>query len=130
MEGCASDARGESKSTDAGSPGFTGAEFAVNSAVVDTGAAGTTGTAGASGVAEGKFSGAPGSKDVDNAEESSATGATGFWTMGSVTFGAGRITDFASATLGPPSLTTETESAGLAAGILGTMFTAGPSTLS
>src|SRR5260370_7363286 len=40
MEACASDARGESKSKDAGSPGFTGPELALNSAVSTTGAPG------------------------------------------------------------------------------------------
>src|SRR5260370_2782137 len=109
--------------------GTTGAEFTDTSGMVDTGATGTASTTGGSGVAEGSFRGAAGSKDVDNVEESGATGATGFCTTGSTTFAAGGITVFAPAGFGSPSLTTETGTPGFAAMTPGVTFAAGASTL-
>src|SRR6267378_5307756 len=119
MEACASDARGESKSADSGATVFTGAGFTEDCGVADTGAAGPTGTTDGSGIVEGGYSGASGSKDVDNVEESGATGAAGFCATGSASFGAGGIDNFASASFGSASFTTEIGTAGFAARVLG-----------
>src|SRR5260370_16580295 len=94
MEACTSEARGESKSTDAGATGCTGAGVTVNSGVAETGATSTAGTTDSRGAVERRLSGASGSKDVDNVEDSRGTGATGFFTRGSSTFGAGGLTAF------------------------------------
>src|SRR6267378_3675453 len=96
MEACASDARGESKSADSGAAGFTGAGFTENCGAADAGATGATGTTGGGGVVDGRYSGASGSKDVDKAEESGATGAAGFCTTEIGTTG------FAARVLGVP----------------------------
>src|SRR6266852_6365577 len=74
-EAWASEARGESKSTDWDATGFTGARITGTSGMVLIGATGRTGTTGRSGVAEGKLSGASGSKDEDKVDERGATGA-------------------------------------------------------
>src|SRR5712664_4889276 len=97
--------------------------------MVLTGAAGRSGTTGGGSVAEASFKGASGSKDVVKVEESGATGATGFCTTGSSTFGAAGMTIFASAGFGSASLTTETGTAGFAAMTPGVTFAAGASTL-
>ncbi len=77
-EACTSEGRGESKSTGVGAIEFSGARSTLNSGAADTGMTDATGTAGATGVAEGSFSGTVGSKDDVSVEESGATGATGF----------------------------------------------------
>src|SRR5260370_14874454 len=112
MEACTSGARGESKIMDADGTGFKGAEFTENSGVADTGATGTTGSRG---VVERRLSEASGSKEVDNMEESGATGATGFCTRGSSTFGAAGIINFDSESFDSASRTTETGTAGFSA---------------
>src|SRR6267143_649517 len=116
MEACASDARGESKSADSGGTGFAGAGFTENCGAADTGATGTTG---GGGMVEGGYSGASGSKVADKVEESGATGAAGFCGTGSATFGAVGIDNFASASFGSASFTTEIGTAGFAARVLG-----------
>ncbi len=122
MEACTSGARGESKIMDADGTGFKGAEFTENSGVADTGATGTTGSRG---VVERRLSEASGSKEVDNMEESGATGATGFCTRGSSTFGAAGIINFDSESFDSASRTTETGTAGFAATTLRVTFGAG-----
>src|SRR6266849_56996 len=136
-EAWASEARGESKSTDSDATGFTRAGITGTSGMVFTGATGRTGTTGGGGVAEGNFRGTYGSKDVNKVEESGATGATGFCGKGSSTLGTSGsgvtetagMTNLGSASFGCASLTTETGAAGFGAMTLGEAFTAGASTL-
>src|SRR5260370_13278887 len=68
---------------------------------------------------EGGYSGASGSKVADKVEESGATGAADFCGTGSATFGAVGIDNFASASFGSASFTTEIGTAGFAARGLG-----------
>src|SRR5260370_41424391 len=68
---------------------------------------------------EGGYSGASGSKVADKVEESGATGAADFCGTGSATFGAVGIDNFASASFGSASFTTEIGTAGFAARVLG-----------
>src|SRR5260370_1054945 len=129
MEACTSEARGESKSTDAGATGCTGAGVTVNSGVAETGATSTAGTTDSRGAVERRLSGASGSKDLDNVEDSRGTGATGFCTRGSSTFGAGGITGFAWASFGSAFFKTEAGIAGFAVTTPGAAFATGASTL-
>src|SRR5439155_20090906 len=122
-EACTSEARGESMST--GALGCAGAEFTDGSGTRETGTAGTTGTTGGGGGVVRALSGASGSKDDDNVEESGATSATGFCgskSSGLVTAG---ITVFVSDGCGAAFLTAETGRTGFAGRTLGVTLSGG-----
>src|SRR5438309_2002410 len=72
-----------------------------------------------------ELSGASGSKDEDNVEESGATGATGFCGRRSSSFGAAGIVDFVSASFGAGSFAAETGTTGFAGRTLGVTFATG-----